>query len=85
MVYTHVLNRGPSGVRSPADLLWGTEGSSVGRVTVHESGGGTREALLGMDWRRSRRSLLAAYAAQSWLATASEERRITVRLHEPEI
>ena len=21
MIYTHVLNRGPSGVRSPADLL----------------------------------------------------------------
>ena len=25
MVYSHVLNRGPSGLRSPADLLCGTE------------------------------------------------------------
>jgi hypothetical protein len=46
MDYTHVLNRGPSGVRSPADLPQGTEGSSADRVKIHETGGDTRDALL---------------------------------------
>ena len=46
MVYTHVLNRGPSGVRSPADLLREMAGSSADRVSFHEAGGDTREALL---------------------------------------
>jgi len=26
MIYTHVLNRGPVGVRSPVDALWGDHG-----------------------------------------------------------
>ena len=28
MIYTHVLNRGGRGVRSPADLLWSSAGRS---------------------------------------------------------
>jgi integrase len=46
MIYTHVLNRVPSGIRSPADLLRGTEGSSADRITIHEAGGDTRDPLL---------------------------------------
>ena len=43
--YTHWLQRGPSGIQSPADHLGGTEGSSADRVSIHEPGGDTREAL----------------------------------------
>jgi hypothetical protein len=46
MVYTHVLNRGPAGVRSPADLPRGKEGSSVDQVTIHEVGGHAWDAIL---------------------------------------
>jgi hypothetical protein len=74
MVYTHVLNRGPSGVRSPADLLSGEEGSSADRVTINEAGGDTREALLLLNLRKYRRSPLAAYTAKSRLARASADR-----------
>jgi hypothetical protein len=40
MIYTHVLNRGPAAVRSPADLLGGSGGAeerSVARVFGHAS------------------------------------------------
>jgi hypothetical protein len=49
----------------------------VDRVTIHEAGADTREALLGIDCRKSRRSPLAAYAAKSRLATASADIRVT--------
>ena len=46
MVYTHVLNRRPSGVRSPADLLRGTTESSEDRVSIHEASRNPQKALL---------------------------------------
>jgi hypothetical protein len=49
MVYTHVLNRGPSGVRSPADLLCGTTESSADRVSIHKAGSNRQKALLWMN------------------------------------
>jgi hypothetical protein len=38
--------RRPSGLRSPADLLCGTEGFAADRVTIHEAGSNARDALL---------------------------------------
>jgi hypothetical protein len=53
MFYTHEQNRGPSGVRSPIDLLWGTEGSSADRVSIHEASCAIREALLAMYFHKA--------------------------------
>jgi hypothetical protein len=79
MIYTHELNRGQSGVRSPADLLCGTEGYSADRVSIHEASGGIREALLTMNFRKAWSPVPADYVANSRLATASADRQISAR------
>jgi hypothetical protein len=41
-----MAQRRPSGLRSSADLLCGTEGFAADRVTIHEAGSNARDALL---------------------------------------
>jgi hypothetical protein len=78
MDYTHWLQSGLFGVRSPADLFGGTDGSSADCISNPEVGGDTREGLLWLDNLESRRPSLVAYEAKGRLATASAGRRITV-------
>jgi hypothetical protein len=49
MVHTHLLNRRPTGARSPVNLLRVKEGFSEDRVTIHEASGGIRKALQAIE------------------------------------
>jgi integron integrase len=48
MIYTHVLNRGPLGVRSPADVVYRTEQVVLGPVNHHYVGFDLRRTLCGV-------------------------------------
>ena len=82
MDYTHWLQSGPSGLRSPADLFGGTVESSADCISNPEVGADTREGLLLLDNLESRRLTLAAYTAKGRLGKASAVRRCSDRCME---
>lgn len=80
MDYTHWLQSGPSGLRSPADLFGGTKGSSADCISNPEVGGDTREGFLWLDYLEFRRPNPVTYTPKGRSDTTSAVRRSSVEL-----